>query len=208
MSGVAEVVGLISGTAAIIETITKVYDCLRDAENLPRAFREVLERLPLVRDTLRIAEKYVGDNTDKEACRAMKIIVEKCKARAENLEKIFEEVAPSEGKPRLERYRMAARRLGKGSQVEVLTKEMMEGVRILAENRAVQAATGAQVTQLAKAIEDLSTTESSLPDEDSSVSQSHFGSGDNVAGNKYSGNHNEYHGSGPAYFAPVTQGTK
>ncbi|KAJ4020361.1 hypothetical protein NW761_014685 [Fusarium oxysporum] len=46
--------------------------------------------------------------------------------------------------------------------------------------------------------------EPSLPEEDG-VSQTYYGSGDNIAGNKYGGNHNEYSGSGTAYFGAVTQ---
>lgn len=203
MSGV-EVVGLISAIIGIVETIANVYSSLKDAENLPRAFRKVAERLPLVRETLRTAEKQVECNADEEAYQAIKTVLEKCKVKAEHLEEIFKAVVPSEGTSRFDRYRMAARRLGKGNQVEELAKDMMEDVRLLAENRAVQAATEAQVVQLVEAIKDLSSMEPSLPDEDFSISQSHYGYGDNVAGNKYSGNHNVYSGSGTANFGPVT----
>ncbi|KAH7175989.1 hypothetical protein EDB81DRAFT_771653 [Dactylonectria macrodidyma] len=175
MSG-AEVIGLISGITAIIETITKVYSSLKDANNLP-AFREVLERLPLVRDTLRTAGEHVGGNADEHSCQSIKKILEKCRDKAERLETILKEVAPSEDTPRFERYRMAVRRLGKGNQVEVLTKEMMEAVRLLVENHVVKAATEAQVAQLLKAIEDLSAMEPSVPDEDSSVTYNHYGQG-------------------------------
>jgi hypothetical protein len=71
-------------------------------------------------------------------------------------------------------------------------------------NHAAQAATEAQVAQLSEAIKELSNMEPSLPEEDG-VSQTYYGSGDNIAGNKYGGNHNEYSGSGTAYFGAVTQ---
>lgn len=210
MSG-AEVVGLIAATLEIIETVKNVYNGLRDAEHLPQAFREVVERLPLVQKTLEVVERHmesIDSDAEKMACQAMKVVVDNCKAKAKRLEEIFSFIVPSDDTPRFERYRMVVRRLGKENKVEVLAKEMMNDARLLAENRAVQAATQAQIAQLYQAIEDLSQLEPSLPDEDS-INQSHSGSGDNVAGNKYEGNHNEYHGSGSAYFAPVTQhGTK
>lgn len=207
MSGI-EVVGLISAVIAIVGTIENIYNGLRDAKNLPRAFREVAEKLPLVRNTLQIAERHISANTDEEACQAIKNVLEKCKVKAEHLEEIFNAVAP-EHPSRLERYRVVVRRLGKGNLVEVLTKEMMEDVRLLAVNRAIQAATESQIAELLKAIEELSSLEPSLLDEDS-ISQHHYGSGDNVWGDKIGGNQNIANGSGPAYFGAVTQqyGTK
>ncbi|KAM0531696.1 hypothetical protein ACHAP6_008156 [Verticillium nonalfalfae] len=202
MSGI-EVVGLISAVIAIVGTIENIYNGLRDAKNLPRAFREVAEKLPLVRNTLQIAERHISANTDEEACQAIKNVLEKCKVKAEHLEEIFNAVAP-EHPSRLERYRVVVRRLGKGNLVEVLTKEMMEDVRLLAVNRAIQAATESQIAELLKAIEELSSLEPSLLDEDS-ISQHHYGSGDNVWGDKIGGNQNIANGSGPAYFGAVTQ---
>ncbi|WAO94398.1 Pfs, NACHT, and ankyrin domain-containingprotein [Fusarium falciforme] len=203
MSGL-EIVGLISAVISIVEAVEIVYNGIRDTRNLPRAFREVAKKLPLVRDTLRIAERQIGASTDDEACQAVKTVVESCKVKAEELKDIFDAVSASDNASRFERYRVAVRRFGKGSLVETLAQELMEEVRLLGTNRAVQAATEAQAAELLKAIEELSSMEPSLPDE-KSVSQHHSGSGDNVAGNKYQGNHNVYSGSGTAYFGGVTQ---
>ncbi|PNP60689.1 hypothetical protein FNYG_14579 [Fusarium nygamai] len=175
MSG-AEIFGLISGTVSIIEAIRKLYSGLRDSENLPLAFREVLDRLPLVQDILQSAEYDVG-NADEDSCRAIKKIVERCREKAKRLQTVFKEVAPSEGMSRFERYRMVVRRLGKGTQVEVLTKEMMEDVRLLVESHVVKAATETQITQLLKDIKDLSSMEPSVLDEESSITYNHYGHG-------------------------------
>jgi len=198
MSGI-EVVGLISAVISIVGAVENIYSGFRDARNLPQAFREVAEKLPLVRETLRIAEQQIKSTSDEEACEAIKTVVENCKVKAERLKEVFATVAPSEPPTRLERYSVAVRRWGKRNRVEELTREMMEDVRLLAVNRAVQAATEDQAAELLRAIKELSTIEPSLPDEES-VSQHHSGSGHNIRGNNYQGNHNVFSGSGTANF--------
>jgi hypothetical protein len=42
------VIGLISGLLQLLDTAKKVYDAAQDAKGLPKAFREVAERIPLV----------------------------------------------------------------------------------------------------------------------------------------------------------------
>ena len=198
MSGI-EVVGLISAVISIVGAVENIYSGFRDARNLPQAFRDVAEKLPLVRETLRIAEQQIKSTSDEDACEAIKTVVENCKVKAERLKEVFATVAPSEPPTRLERYSVAVRRWGKRNRVEELTREMMEDVRLLAVNRAVQAATEDQAAELLRAIKELSTIEPSLPDEES-VSQHHSGSGHNIRGNNYQGNHNVFSGSGTANF--------
>lgn len=205
MSGF-EIVGLITTTIEIIDAIIVIYDGLKDAKALPEAFREVMGRLPLVETTLRIVEKSIRDDVGEEA-QAMRTVLEQCKAKAENLKEIFKAVAPPEDSEArfLQKYRSIVKRLGKGNKVEVLGKGMMEDVQALAGNRAVKAATQDQISELQVAIEELSGLSPSLPD-DGAVTQNHYGSGHNVAGDNYNGNHNVYQGTGggPVYFGAVT----
>ncbi|PNP80378.1 hypothetical protein FNYG_05977 [Fusarium nygamai] len=203
MSGI-EVVGLVSAIVGIVEAIGKVSKTLRDAKDIPRAFNEVAERLPLVRDTLQSVESHISHATEDGVYEAMKKVLENCREKAEQLQEIFRAVAPSERISRIKRYSLAVRRLGKGSLVEILAKGMMEDAHALVLAHSAQAATESQVMELSEAIRELSTIEASLPDE-SAASQMHYGSGDNIAGSKYGGNHTEFSGSGTAYFAPVTQ---
>ncbi|KAL3955848.1 hypothetical protein ACCO45_009867 [Purpureocillium lilacinum] len=93
MSGI-EVVGLISAIISLVGAVENIYSGFRDARNLPRAFREVAEKLPLVRETLRIAEQQIKSTSDEEACEAIKTVVENCKVKAERLKEIFTTVAP------------------------------------------------------------------------------------------------------------------
>ncbi|KLO89195.1 Uncharacterized protein LW93_12616 [Fusarium fujikuroi] len=203
MSGI-EVVGLVSGILTILETIGKLSDALKNAKDLPPAFREVADKLPIVRDILQAVEKHLSTSADQGADEAIKAVLKHCREKAEKLEKLFKAVEPSEDSSSFKRYALMVRSLGKGNRVEVLSKGMMEDVKLLVQNHAAQAATEAQVAKLSEAIRVMSSMEISLPEEEA-ISQTHYGSGDNVAGNKYAGNHNENSGSGTAYFAPVTQ---
>ncbi|KAF5718738.1 Het-eN [Fusarium mundagurra] len=199
-----EVVGLVSAILTILETIGKLSDAIKNAKHLPPAFREVADKLPIVRDILQAVEKHFSNSPDQGPDEARKAVLKHCRDKAEKLEKLFKAVDPSEDTSNLKRYALMARSLGKGHRVEVLSKGMMEDVKLLVQNHAAQAATEAQVAKLSEAIQEISSVEPSLAEEEA-VSQTHYGSGDNVAGIKYAGNHNEYSGSGTAYFAPVTQ---
>ncbi|KAF5600694.1 Het-eN [Fusarium pseudoanthophilum] len=203
MSGI-EVVGLVSGILTILETIGKLSDAIKNAKDLPPAFREVADKLPIVRDILQAVEKHLSTSPDQGSDDAIKAVLKHCRDKAEKLEKLFKAVDPSEDTSSLKRYALMVRSLGKGHRVEILSKGMMEDVKLLVQNHAAQAATEAQVAKLTEAIQEISSVEPSLAEEEA-VTQTHYGSGDNVAGNKHVGNHNEYSGSGTAYFGSVTQ---
>lgn len=82
------VVGLISGVISIIEATKTVYDTAKDAKGQPEAFRQVAARLPLVIEILHSAEGRTH-TLDETAQEALEPILESCKAKAENLKKIF-----------------------------------------------------------------------------------------------------------------------
>ena len=200
MSG-AEVIGLISGTITVLDVITKLYVSLKDAQHLPQAFREVNDRLPLARNTLRIAEERIKVIPDTESCGAMKPTVESCKGRAERLKNILQEVALEPDASRLHRYRLAVRRFGKESRVEELMKGMLEDVHLLAGNRAIKAATETQVGELLKAIQELSDVPPSVADEkNTSPTFAVFGNGHQF-NNTGEGVQNIHSGNGHQYFA-------
>jgi hypothetical protein len=203
MSG-AEVIGIISGTIAILDAVTKVYSAVIDASGLPPAFRDVARRLPLVQHTLQTAETHLNKyNPDEESYRAMKPTLEGCKDKAKRLEKIFQKVVPRDNTPTLERYFMAVRTVGKGDRVETLMKGMLEDVQLLTGNRAIEAATEAQVGELEKALKEVSTIPPSLPTDGSSPSITNFGPGpQNI--HTGSGNQNNNTGSGQQFNGPFS----
>jgi hypothetical protein len=173
------VLGVISSVITVVETIVKIYNDVKEADGIPATFREAARRLPLVRDTLRIAESRIHDRSlDEEGCRAIKPTVEECKDKALRLELVFRKVMPQGEFSRLERYRIAIRALGQESKVETLMTAMLGDVQLLAQNHAVKAATEAQVGMLAKAIEELAAMPPSMAEEAVEKSSiSNYGSG-------------------------------
>ncbi|CZR56191.1 uncharacterized protein PAC_06079 [Phialocephala subalpina] len=168
MTGVAEaslVLGLISSVIAIVDRAKQVYDAAANAEGLPEAFREVAERLPIVRTILVSAERHIHDGEiDENSRKAMKPVIERCGKRAEKLDKLFKKVIPPDDASRPERYLKAVRTLGKGGKVEILMKGMLEDIQLLASDYGLQAFTKDQIQQIAKALKEVSDIKTSVPD--------------------------------------------
>jgi hypothetical protein len=202
MSG-AEIIGLISGIITILDTVTKLYNNFKDATDLPPAFREVAQKLPLIQDILQTAERHLDDsNPDDESCQAITHIVELCKDKAQRLVAIFQEVSPQPDSSRLERYIRAVKTLGKANRVESLMKGILEDVQLLAENRAIQGATEAQVGKLVEAIQELSSMPPSVPDEGFPHTYYNSGSGpQNI--NRGDGVQNNNTGSGQQFTGMI-----
>lgn len=176
MSG-AEVIGLVSGILTIIDTISKLYSAIENTHNLPQAFREVGRRLPLIQDTLKIAEERMNRNDHGTTYAAIRPAVKSCKETAERLKQILQELAPGPDSSRVQRYRLAVRMLGKDSQVEKLMKSILEDVYLLAGNQAIRAATEAQVGEVLKAIQYMSNVPPSALYAVRSHTFAHYGTG-------------------------------
>lgn len=215
----ALVLGLVSASISIIDAAKKLYDAAHDAAGLPRAFREVSVRMPLVLEILSKAEGQLKNGKVKEStCQAVRPVMEQCKLKAEKLSALFKEVLPGEDASRFERYQKAARTLGKGGRVEELMMGILTDIQLLAENRSMGAATEEQFEQLLSAMEEIKKLDPSLPEESSSVNVSHTGSGHNLVAagsatqpvNFGSGPLNNWTSAGgafnaPTYNAPVNQ---
>ena len=172
------VLGLISSIITVIDTIVKVCKDVKDAEGIPMTFREITQRLPLIQDTLRIAEVHIDERSlDEESCRAIRPVVEGCKDKALRLEIMFRKVVPQANITRLDRYRIAVRALGKGSRVEALMKGMLEDVQLLAGTHAIKASSKAEVGKIIKAIEELSVLPPSISEDMSGNSINNYGFG-------------------------------
>ncbi|KAF7547354.1 hypothetical protein G7Z17_g7786 [Cylindrodendrum hubeiense] len=202
------VIGLISGIISIVEATWKIYVDIKDTKCLPRTFHQTAETLPLVEDTLQTAKGYMDEHDlPEESRKAMKHILEGCKSKVGKLQQIFEEISPQPEDSRFASYRKVACALGKGSRVETLMDGILKDVTTLVQNHGIKAVTKNEFEVLTKAIQDLKALPSSLMAEDSPAKVSHSGSGDiqYAEGHIIHGNHNENHGSGPAYFGNVTQ---
>jgi hypothetical protein len=196
MSGVGEaslVLGIISSVIAIVDGAKQVYDTAEKGEGLPEAFREVAERLPIVRTILASAEKHISDgDIDEPSCKAMKPVIERCGKKAESLNKLFKRVIPPDDASRAERYLKAVRTLGKGGKVETLMRGMLEDIQLLACDYGLKAVTADQIEQIAKAMKEVSEIEASVSDSEfqgTTATNNMFGDGtqnvNNVDGDQY-----------------------
>ncbi|KAF4629265.1 hypothetical protein G7Y89_g8891 [Cudoniella acicularis] len=197
MSGI-EVIGLISAIIGIIDGASKLYKAIENTSHLPPAFREVAQRLPLVKDILQTTEtrlqKYPADTSTYTAIQPT---AESCKDGAERLRTILEDLAAQPNASRVERYRLAIRRLGKESKVEELMKRMLEDVQLLAANQAVKAVGEEKIEELIAAVKDLERVPPSVPD---GPRFTHNGIGDQF-NNTSRGTQNINTGEGQQYVA-------
>lgn len=207
MTGVVEagtVIGIISAVISIIQTTRTVYDAAKDAKGQPESFRQVVARLPLVNEILESAKERT-QTLDESAREALKPILKSCKAKAEDLKKLFQEVVRKDDDKWYDRYKKALSTLGKGDKVECLMEGILQDVQVVACERLMGTATDIQVKELEDAIKEMNEMPSSLPDEARSVIQSHSGSGDNV-GNTGLGTMNIHKGSGDLYHNVISGG--
>lgn len=207
MTGVVEagtVIGLISAVISIIEATKTVYDAAKDAKGQPKAFRQVVARLPLVNEILKSAKERI-QTLDESAREALKPILKSCKAKAEGLEKIFQEVVRKDDDKWYHRYSKAVGTLGKGDKVEYLMEEILKDIQVVTCERLMGTATDTQVKKLEDAIKEMNEMPPSLPDEARSAIQTHSGSGDNF-GHTGPGTTNIHEGSGDLYQNIISGG--
>lgn len=160
MSGI-EVIGLVSAIITLLDAVATVSSAIKDANGLPRAFREVDGRLPLVKDIL---ESVEGVDPNESSWSVIEPTVKNCHEKADYLKKIFDAVKKTSEAPLPRRYYNAVKKLGKGKQVETLMRGILEDVQLLAGRHSFNTATKVQVKELADAIEVLSKLPSSVPD--------------------------------------------
>jgi hypothetical protein len=174
------VVGLISGVISIIEATKTVYDAAKDAKGQPEAFRQVAARLPLIIEILHSAEER-AQALDETAQEALEPILESCKAKAENLKKIFQKVIRKDNDKWYDRYKKALSTLGNGDKVECLMEGILKDIQVLACERLKGTATETQVKEIEEAIKQMNEMPSSIPDEAGGVIQANRDGGDNFA---------------------------
>ncbi|KAL5610683.1 hypothetical protein FOBRF1_006800 [Fusarium oxysporum] len=205
MSG-AEIIGLISGIIGILDAAIKVYSTATDASGLPEAFRTVVQRLPLVKETLQTALKHLNaSSSNEELYKAIKPIVDGCADKAARLEVIFRKVIPEVDSSRIERYFFAVKTLGKGNKVESLMKGILEDLQLLVGNRVMKLATKTELGTLVEATKEVEAIPPSLQNERSISSINNYGSGpQNV--HTGSGPQNNNNGPGQQFIGSTFHG--
>jgi hypothetical protein len=198
-------VGLISGSIAIVEATKTVYDAAQDAKGQPEAFRQVAARLPLVIEILNSALER-AKTLDEAAQEAQEEFLESLKKKAEKLDKIFRKVIRKDDDKWYDRYKKAVETVLNGDKVEGLMGEILKDIQVLACERLIGTATAAQVKDIEDAIKQMDEMPSSIQDESGAVTQNHQGSGNNNAntgkGAQHNGTGDLYHNeiAGDAYF--------
>ena len=207
MSGLGEaglVLGIISAIISIIDATKKVYEAVEDEAGLPTNLKKSATKLPLISKLLEYAEEYVNNEADESIKAAFTPTLEDCKVQAIHLQELFEKVMPEEDDSRWDRYVKAARTIGKGGRVESLVGGILDGLQLLA-TRFPKVMKPRGKEELAKAIEEMTGMEPSLPDGfEQTPANAHYGSGaQNVhlgGGNQYiNGPGNQLNGPGNQY---------
>ncbi|KAG4428234.1 hypothetical protein IFR05_016284, partial [Cadophora sp. M221] len=169
--------GMISAIISIIDATNQVYEAVKDEAGLPTNFKKSATKLPLISKLLEDAERYVKA-ADEATETAFTPTLEDCKAQAIQLQELFEKVMPEEGESRWDRYVKAARTIGKGGRVENLVGGILDDLQLLA-TRFPEVTTPRTKEQLAKAVEEVTKMEPSLPDGfEQMPAYAHYGSGD------------------------------
>jgi len=113
MSGIGEaslVLGVISSIISIIDTTKKIYDAAHDINGLPKAFRDVAGKLPLILELVKGAEQFVkSSDINQDACKALKTILEPCRRRMTEVQEVFDKVIPKKRGSIVDRYLKAGR---------------------------------------------------------------------------------------------------
>lgn len=210
MSGVGEaslVLGIISSIISIIDATKQVYEAVEDEGGLPKNFKKSATKLPLISKLLEDAERYINNVADESTKLAFTPTLEDCKIQATQLQEVFGKVMPEEGDSRWDRYVKAARTIGKGGRVESLIGGILDDLQLLAV-KFPEVTTPRGREQLAKAIEEVSKMEPSLPDGfEEAPAFAHYGSGaqNNNTGSgiqhNNSGTGNQNSGSGQQFIA-------
>jgi hypothetical protein len=151
------VLGVISSIIAIIDGTKKFYDATTNKQGLPEAFREVADRLPIVRNILSSAKEHIDQGeVGEDSCSGVKHVVQSCEKKASKLDELFHKLIPAAGTSDLKRYYKAVKGLGKGNEVESLMKGMLEDVQLLACEHGMKTATKIEQKQIATAITEVS----------------------------------------------------
>lgn len=183
------VAAVASSIIAIIDGMNQVFQAALDAEGLPKVFRRASHKLEIISEILEATRSILVKKDATAVDSAIQKTIERCQSDWQNLKELFEKVIPDEGASRMERYRKAARTLGKGSKVELLMKDLLENVQLLATFK-IMTEGGEEVIEsnvntekLEKHIAEVESWEPSLPDdafEEESYTMQVSGSGHSV----------------------------
>lgn len=165
----AEVIGAIASVIGILTATIHAYDKVQGVRDLPEAFLEVGDKLPLVIATLEKIKADAG-RLPNDAQDDINKVIASCTEKARKLQLILAKLRLDGSKPfDLKSYvriiKSWGRMWGKNGRVEDLVKKIMDDVTLLVQSHAVNAVDQDLVTDLQEAIENLDQVTPSAPDE-------------------------------------------
>lgn len=165
MSGV-EALGLISSIITIADVIIAVYGSMKDMPDLPEAFHEINNRLPLVVVTLTAAKGQAIHMEEDDDPEALLKALKGCKKKADQLSEIFQKIAKTckKNKSVMSVYRTLVLKFGKARRVETLIENIVKDMLLLAAHRVFVPVTQDKVKPLEDGQEELKKVPPSIPD--------------------------------------------
>ncbi|KAF7556987.1 hypothetical protein G7Z17_g1065 [Cylindrodendrum hubeiense] len=164
-----------AATIAIIQSISSTFDIIKHLKGLPKAFKEVGQSLPLVREILELAHSELQATApDESVNQAIEPVINSCQEKAKALSDIFDELYKAKKHEKDAKewsafaifYRKTVLRVGKSYKVETLMKDLLNSLKALAIHQLFKMATQGLTKKLENAIKKLSEVEPSLPDSD------------------------------------------
>ena len=153
--------GTISSIISITDATYEVYAHVKEDAGLPKVFNNVASKLPVISYLFEDVKRNI-EKTSENSIFSLTPTLEDCKAQATKVQQLFEKVMPEHGDSRWDRYVNAAQTIGKDSRVEQLIGGILNDLRLLLIDFP-QVTTSRRKEKLAKAIEEVSGIEPSLP---------------------------------------------
>ncbi|OHW92213.1 hypothetical protein CSPAE12_09224 [Colletotrichum incanum] len=164
-----------ASTITVIQSLLAAYDTIKNIKDLPKAFAEVGRSLPLVKETLDLAQQALNsDKPDENVKSAIQPALTECLKRAKTIKDIFNEIEPGNQQDKGVKewsafarfYRTKVIPFGKAHKVEALMQDILNKLKVLAIHHGfkVHAESLGQIEKLENAIKSLAEVEPSLPD--------------------------------------------
>ncbi|TQN66287.1 Ankyrin-2, partial [Colletotrichum shisoi] len=164
-----------ASTITVIQSLLATYDTIKHVKDLPKAFAEVGRNLPLVKETLDLAQQALSvDGPDENVKSAIQPALAECLKRAKTIEDIFAEIEPGNQQNKgagdwsalVRFYRKKVVPYGKANKVEALMQDILDKLKVLAIHQVFKARADSlgHIEKLEDAIKSLAEVEPSLPD--------------------------------------------
>ncbi|OGM48499.1 hypothetical protein ABOM_002431 [Aspergillus bombycis] len=155
----------ITGLIEVTEGIAEAYNPIKDLRGLPKAFREVNNLLPFVRQILRDAKGPTKKPMSANEVKALKTAMCRCAEKADKLLEIFKKMAKTDGQYSSSVYRAIVLKQGK-HRVETLMDGILQDLGALVGNHIFPVEIQRQVQPLEDARAELAKVPPSLVDSD------------------------------------------